>query len=174
MIPSVAWLLDTNVVSEMMRLNPEPRVAGFLDRIAGEGIGLAAITVWEILNGIGRLDSRQRREDLAEQFQGILDDFFEGRILDWSAADARACARIMEDKRLVAKRSTATCRMRCSREPRSAMASPLSRETSRSSAIPAPRLSIRGRMRRDETVAPRRRTDLLGANRTMLSAGCAH
>ena len=99
MIPSVAWLLDTNVVSEMMRSNPEPRVAGFLDRIAGEGIGLAAITVWEILNGIGRLDSGQHREDLAERFQGILDDFFEGRILDWSAADARACTRIMEDKR---------------------------------------------------------------------------
>ena len=82
-----------------MRPNPEPRVAGFLDRIAGEGIGLAAITVWEILNGIGHLDPGQRREDLAERFQGILDDFFEDRILDWTAADARACARIMEEKR---------------------------------------------------------------------------
>ena len=99
MTSPVAWLLDTNVLSEMMRPNPEPRVARFLDRIAGEGIGLAAITVWEILNGIGRLDPGQRREDLAERFQGILDDFFEDRILDWTAADARACARIMEEKR---------------------------------------------------------------------------
>ena len=99
MTSPVAWLLDTNVLSEMMRSNPEPRVAGFLDRIAGEGIGLAAITVWEILNGIGHLDPGQRREDLAERFQGILDDFFEDRILDWTAADARACARIMEEKR---------------------------------------------------------------------------
>ena len=99
MTSPVAWLLDTNVLSEMMRPNPEPRVAGFLDRIAGEGIGLAAITVWEILNGIGHLDPGQRREDLAERFQGILDDFFEDRILDWTAADARACARIMEEKR---------------------------------------------------------------------------
>ena len=95
----VTWLLDTNVLSEMMRPNPEPHVAGFLDRVAGEGIGLAAITVWEILNGIGRLDPGQRRDDLAERFQGILDDFFEERVLDWTAADARACARIMEDKR---------------------------------------------------------------------------
>ena len=95
----VTWLLDTNVLLEMMRPNPEPRVAGFLDRVAGEGIGLAAITVCEILNGIGLLDPGQRRDDLAERFQGILDDFFEERVLDWTAADARTCARIMEDKR---------------------------------------------------------------------------
>ena len=95
----LTWLLDTNVVSEMMRPNPAPRVAGFLDSIAAGGIGLAAITVWEILNGIGRLDPGRRREDLARRFQDILDDFFDDRVLDWTAADARMCARIMEDKR---------------------------------------------------------------------------
>ena len=68
MTAPVAWLLDTNVVSEMMRPNPEPRVAGFLDTIAEDGIGLATITVWEILNGIGRLDSGPRRDELAERF----------------------------------------------------------------------------------------------------------
>ena len=30
----MSWLLDTNVISEMMRPHPEPRVARFLDRIA--------------------------------------------------------------------------------------------------------------------------------------------
>ena len=99
MTAPTAWLLDTNVVSEMMRPSPEPRVAGFLDEIAAEGIGLAAVTVWEILNGIGQLDPGQRREDLAERFQLLLDDFFEDRIFDWSVADARTCALIMEEKR---------------------------------------------------------------------------
>ena len=66
---SVAWLLDTNVVSEMMRPRPEPRVARFLDSVAEEGIGLSAITVWEILNGIGLLDPGQRRDNLAERVQ---------------------------------------------------------------------------------------------------------
>ena len=66
----------------MMRPNPEPSVAGFLNRIADEGIGLAAVTVWEILNGAGQLDPGQRRDDLAERFQLLLDDFFEGRIFD--------------------------------------------------------------------------------------------
>ena len=96
---SVAWLLDTNVVSEMMRPRPEPRVARFLDSVAEEVIGLSAITVWEILNGIGLLDPGQRRDNLAERVQFLLDDLFEGRVLDWTVADAQACARIMEEKR---------------------------------------------------------------------------
>ena len=95
----LAWLIDTNVVSEMMRPRPEPRVAAFLDSVADEGLGMASITVWEILDGIGRLAPGRRREDLARRFQSLLDDLFEDRIVDWSLADAQACARIMETKR---------------------------------------------------------------------------
>ena len=65
MIAPFAWLIDTNVVSEMMRPRPSPRVAAFLDSIAAEGLGLASITVWEILDGIGRLAPGQRRDSLA-------------------------------------------------------------------------------------------------------------
>ena len=94
-----AYLLDTNVVSEMMRPNPEPRVATCIDAIAQEGIALAAITVWEILDGIGRLSPGRRREELAERFQGILEDLFEDSVLGWGLDDAEACARVMEEKR---------------------------------------------------------------------------
>ena len=94
-----AWLLDTNVLSEMMRPLPEPRVTRFLDRIASDGIGLSAVTIWEVLNGIGRLEPGRRRDDLADRFQGILDDLFEERTFDWTVADARVCAAIMERKR---------------------------------------------------------------------------
>ena len=99
MTAPLAWLMDTNVVSEMMRPRPEPQVAAFLDAIADEGIGLASITVWEVLDGIGRLDPGRRRRDLADRFQDLLDELFENRIVEWSMADARACAAIMEEKR---------------------------------------------------------------------------
>jgi predicted nucleic acid-binding protein len=95
----LTYLLDTNVVSEMMRPNPEPKVVVCIDAIAGEGIALASITVWEILDGVGRLQPSRRREELAERFQGILEDLFEERVLNWTLADARACARVMEKKR---------------------------------------------------------------------------
>ena len=99
MTAQLAWLIDTDVVSEMMRPRPEPRVAAFLDSIEREGIGLASATVWEVLDGIGRLSPGRRRENLATRFHDLLDELFEDRIVDWSLEDARACARIMEDKR---------------------------------------------------------------------------
>ena len=93
------WLLDTNVVSEMMRPRPEPAVARFLDRVGRKGLHISAVTIWEIHNGIGRLDSQSRRADLAARFEHVLHDIFNDRILDWTAADARECARIMEERR---------------------------------------------------------------------------
>lgn len=95
----ITYLLDTNVVSEMMRPNPMLKVAEFLDIAAEEGIGLATITIWEILDGIGRLPAGRRRQHLVEQFQGILTQVFEERILDWTLTDAQACAHLMEEKR---------------------------------------------------------------------------
>ena len=99
MIAPITWLIDTNVVSEMMRPKPETRVAAFLDSVADEGLGLASITVWEILDGIGRLAPGRRRRGLAYRFHDLLDGLIEDRIVDWTLADAQACARIMEDKR---------------------------------------------------------------------------
>ncbi len=99
MTAPLAWLIDTNIVSEMMRPRPEPRVAAFLDAIEAEGIGLSSITVWEVLDGIGRLAPGKRRRGLADRFRDLLDELFEDRIVAWTPDDARACARIMEDKR---------------------------------------------------------------------------
>ena len=99
MIVPLAWLIDTNVVSEMMRPRPEPRVAAFLDSIADEGLGLSPVTVWEVLDGIGRLAPGRRRRGLADRFHDLLDELFEDRIVEWTLADAQACARIMEGKR---------------------------------------------------------------------------
>lgn len=94
-----AYLLDANVISEMMRPTPEPRVAEFLNRTARESLGVASITVWEILNGLGRLEPGRRRHDLGERFRGILDEVFGGRVFDWTVDDARACANVMEERR---------------------------------------------------------------------------
>ena len=84
MTAPLAWLIDTNVISEMMRPRPEPRVADSLDSIAGEGLGLSSITIWEILDGIGRLPAGQRRDSLADRFHDLFDELFEDSIVEWS------------------------------------------------------------------------------------------
>lgn len=94
-----AYLLDTDVASEMMRPEPDQRVANAVQLAALDGIGIATVSVWEILNGIGRLDTGRRRSGLRSRFQSVLDEAFDGRVLDWTLADAQACADIMEAKR---------------------------------------------------------------------------
>ena len=89
MTAPLAWLIDTNVVSEMMRPRPEPQVAAFLDSIADDGLGLSAVTVWEVLDGIGRLAPGRRRRGLTDRFHDLLDELFEDRIVEWTLADAR-------------------------------------------------------------------------------------
>lgn len=95
----VRYLLDANVLSEMMLPAPHPKVVSRIDKVAGQGIALASITVWEIFNGIGLLPSGRRRDQVEAQFRGLLAEYFVDRLLDWNAEDAAACARIMEAKR---------------------------------------------------------------------------
>ena len=93
------YLLDTNVVSEMMLREPDRRVASAVQLAALDGIAIATVTAWEILNGIGRLDTGRRRSGLRSRFQSVLDEAFDGKVLDWTLADAQACADMMETKR---------------------------------------------------------------------------
>ena len=51
MTAPLTWLIDTNVISEMMRSRPESRVTAFLDSIVDDGLGRSAVTVWKILDG---------------------------------------------------------------------------------------------------------------------------
>ena len=96
---TIVWLLDTNVVSEIMRLNPDPGVMAFLDTNPVEKMALSAITVWEIENGIGKKDPGEKRESLGRRFRDLLDELFGDRVFAWTGEDARTCARVMEIKR---------------------------------------------------------------------------
>ena len=95
----LAWLVDANVISEMMRPRPEPRVAASLDSIASEGLGTTSFTIWVILNGLGQLPPGKRRENLFSLIHDMIGELFEDRTIDWTLADAQECARIMEEKR---------------------------------------------------------------------------
>ncbi len=99
MISRIEWLLDANVVSELMRPLPDPAVLAFLDRRGAATLGIAAVTEWEILNGFGKMRAGARRSELEAQFQGFRKRLFGDRILEWTSDDARVCARIMEDRR---------------------------------------------------------------------------
>lgn len=92
-------LLDTNVVSELMR--PEPDAA-VLRWIAAQPLGalhVSTLTCAEILVGIDRLPEGKRQRLLAEQAEGLFSEEFAGRILGFDLAAAAAYAAIVGQRR---------------------------------------------------------------------------
>ena len=86
-------LLDTNVLSEAMRPEPNPTVRGWLDAQAAETLFLSSVTVAEILFGVGALPAGKRKDSLTALFDGML-DLFGSRILPFDADAARHYADI--------------------------------------------------------------------------------
>lgn len=81
-------LLDTNVVSEAMKPEPDPALLAWLDAQAAETLFLSSVTVAELLFGVAALPAGRRRDGLGQAVEGLL-ALFEGRTLAFDAAAAR-------------------------------------------------------------------------------------
>lgn len=95
-------LLDTNVVSEVMRAEPRPAVLAWLDAQAAETLFLSSITLAEVLFGIEAMPAGRRRSTLAETFAGIC-AIFDQRILVFDAEAARRYAGLAAKARTTGK-----------------------------------------------------------------------
>lgn len=84
-------VLDTNVLSEAMRPQPDPAVVGWLNAQAAETLYLSSVTLAEILFGIGVLPDGARRDRLAQAFNALL-ALFPGRVLPFDQDAARRYA----------------------------------------------------------------------------------
>jgi predicted nucleic acid-binding protein len=92
-------LLDTNVVSAVMRPRPLQQVVDWLDGQATSDLFLSAVTTAEIGFGLHCLPPGKRRRALEERFQIFLERGFESRILAFDTAAAQAYAEIMGERR---------------------------------------------------------------------------
>lgn len=88
-------VLDTNVVSEMMRAVPAPAVVGWLNDQDASHLYLTAVTVAEIRYGLRVLPPGKRRRSLEEGFERILVEGFTGRILPFDEAAAHRYGEVM-------------------------------------------------------------------------------
>lgn len=87
-------LLDTNVVSELMRPAPAPAVQAWMARAPAAAFHVASISVAEILYGIARLPDGRRKEALAEQVEAMFAVEFADRVLGFGMEAAPAYAAI--------------------------------------------------------------------------------
>jgi predicted nucleic acid-binding protein len=93
-------LLDTNVLSELMRPLPSAAVESWMSRQPVAGIFIAAITEAELRYGLALLPESQRRKRLFAQAEAMLAEEFAGRILPFDSPAASAYARIAASRRL--------------------------------------------------------------------------
>jgi predicted nucleic acid-binding protein len=85
-------LLDTNVMSEPLRLTPEPRVIQWIDAQPMETLYLCAITVAELRAGVALLPAGKRRTGLQENLEKRVLPLFHGRVLPFDLACTQAYA----------------------------------------------------------------------------------
>jgi len=76
------YLLDTNVISELISKRSNKKVVEWLDRLDSNTIYLSVITIGEIRKGIEKLPPSKRKERIKEWLEGDLLLRFQGRILE--------------------------------------------------------------------------------------------
>jgi hypothetical protein len=87
-------VLDTNVVSELMRPEPSPRVLRWLAKVPSRELFTTAITQAEVLYGIELLPKGKRRISLESAAKGMFEEDFADRILPFDADAARVFPQI--------------------------------------------------------------------------------
>jgi toxin FitB len=87
-------VIDTNVLSALMREVPERPVIEWLDRQAAESIWITSISVFEARLGLALLPKGKRRQALESAFNNLMVEDLEGRVLDFDQPAAEAAAQL--------------------------------------------------------------------------------
>lgn len=91
-------VLDTNVLSALMRASPDVAVLTWLDRQPAESIWITSITLFEARFGLALLAKGRRRQTLETAFARLLEDDFENRVLDFDSAAAVEAALLAAER----------------------------------------------------------------------------
>jgi predicted nucleic acid-binding protein len=92
-------MLDTNMLSEIMRSEPEQKVADWIVRQPSDELFTAAVCQAEILSGLAVMPSGRRRSELEEAARAMFAEDFDGRVLPFDAEAAAAYAEVFAARR---------------------------------------------------------------------------
>lgn len=92
-------VLDTNILSELMRSGPDGAVLAWTSRQSMMTLFITAITQAEILYGLALLPEGRRRELLIAAARAMFEEDFSGRILPFDGEAARVYAEIASRRR---------------------------------------------------------------------------
>jgi toxin FitB len=91
-------ILDTNVVSEIMRSRADERVRRWLDRQPHTSIWTTSVTIFEIRFGLETMPAGKRRTALMASFECWLGEVVQQRIASYDETAARRAAELAADR----------------------------------------------------------------------------
>jgi toxin FitB len=92
-------VLDTNVLSELMKAAPSEVVSSWVARQPPSSLFITTVAQAEILYGLALLPSGRRRNELGAAAQAMFEEDFAGRILPFDIAAAYQFAEIAAERR---------------------------------------------------------------------------
>jgi toxin FitB len=95
----MSTLLDTNVLSELLRATPEPAVLAWFAEQPAETLFVSAITQAEMMLGARLLPTGKRRAALESAVRAMFDEDFSGRTLPFDSAVVPAYVDIVSTRR---------------------------------------------------------------------------
>lgn len=99
-------VLDTNVLSELIRPVPEPKVLAWLAAQAADALFTTAISRGEMLYGVRLLPAGHRQAGLLQDIEAIFSMDMAGRVLPYDEAAADAHADIAAHRRTLGRPSS--------------------------------------------------------------------
>ena len=97
-------VLDTDVISEMMRSRPDEAVVDWYRKLSRRLLFTTSINCAEILAGIDMMTVGRRRTELAAQARAMFRTEFEGRIMTFDERAAEHYAHIFARRRRLGRR----------------------------------------------------------------------
>jgi toxin FitB len=96
-------LLDTNVLSELMRMAPNEAVRSWVNGVDANLLYLSTVTIAEIAYGLQAMPGGRRRKSLISRFHEFIDRAFAYRIVDFDRASALDYGALMAERRRAAR-----------------------------------------------------------------------
>jgi len=95
----MSYLLDTNIISELIKKTPHPSVLKWIDTIDNDKLYISVITLGEIRKGITGIQASERQEKISHWLEVELPAYFEERILNIDVNVADMWGRLQSKKK---------------------------------------------------------------------------
>lgn len=96
-------VLDTNVLSALMRATPSRTVIQWLDQQSRQSVWTTSVNVYEVHFGLETMAQGRKRAALQACFEQLLVEDLSGRVLEFDSAAAQAAARISSRLRSIGR-----------------------------------------------------------------------